>query len=110
MSETDSPKSRAVNFTIDSAGVEAEASQKPDNSSRYEIIVGGQLKEVPTSVVTYAQIGALAFPEHAGNADITFVITYRKAHEPKEGSLTEGGSVEVKHRGTIFNVTFTRRS
>jgi len=83
---------------------------RPDNASRYEIVVNGQVKEVPAPVVTYAEIGGIAFPEHVGNPDITFVITYRKAHEPKEGSLTEGGSVEVKHRGTVFNVTFTRRS
>lgn len=88
----------------------AEANKKPDNPSTYEIVVNGQVKEVPSTVVTYAEIGAIGFPEHAGNPDITFVITYRKAHEPKEGSLTEGGTVEVKHRGTIFNVTFTRRS
>ncbi|KTR95830.1 hypothetical protein NS220_04545 [Microbacterium testaceum] len=88
----------------------AEASKKPDNPSTYEIVVNGQLKEVPAATVTYASVGAIAFPEHAGNGDITFVITYRKAHEPKEGSLTEGGTVEVKHRGTVFNVTFTRRS
>lgn len=87
-----------------------EASKKPDNPSRYEVVVNGQVKEVPDAVATYAEIAALAFPEHAGNPDITFVTTYRKAHEPKEGSLTEGGSVEVKHRGTVFNVTFTRRS
>lgn len=87
-----------------------EASKKPDNPSTYQIVVSGQVKEVAAAVVSYAEIGAIAFPEHVGNADITFVITYRKAHQPKEGSLTEGGTVEVKHRGTIFNVTFTRRS
>ena len=88
----------------------AEASKKPGKPSTFEIVVNGQVKEVPAAAVTYAEIGAIAFPEHAGSPDITLVITYRKAHEPKEGSLTEGGSVEVKHHGTIFNVTFTRRS
>lgn len=84
--------------------------EKPDNPSRHEIIVTGQVHEVSSAMVTFEQIVTLAFPEHAGNADLTFVITYRKADSPKEGSLAEGGSVEVKHRGTIFNVTFTRRS
>lgn len=84
--------------------------EKPGNPSRYEIVVNGQVQEVPSATVTFEQVVALAFPEHAGNTDLTFVITYRKADSPKEGSLAEGGAVQVKHRGTIFNVTFTRRS
>jgi hypothetical protein len=76
----------------------------------YEIIVDGQARTVDNAIVTFDEIVKIAFPEKAGNPEFTFVVIYRKAHEPKEGSLAEGGSVEVKHNGTIFNVTHTRRS
>lgn len=87
-----------------------EHPEHPDNPSRYEVIVNGQTAEVPAAMVTFNDIVAIAFPDKVGNPDLTFVIIYRKAEEPREGSLAEGGSVEVKHRGTVFNVTFTRRS
>jgi hypothetical protein len=76
----------------------------------YEIVVNGQSKVVASATVTYIEIAGLAFPDKVGDPNLTFVITYRKAQHPHEGSLAEGGEVEVKHKGTIFNVTFTRRS
>ena len=76
----------------------------------YEIVVNGQAKAVPDATVTYIEIAGLAFPDKVGDPNLTFVITYRKAELPHEGSLAESGTVEVKHKGTIFNVTFTRRS
>jgi len=36
-------------------------------------------------------------------------VTYKKAAEPREGTLDEGQSVEIKN-GTIFNVRRTDRS
>jgi hypothetical protein len=39
-----------------------------------------------------------------------FIITFRNAKKPKEGTLVEGQSVEVKKDGTIFNVKATDRS
>lgn len=87
-----------------------DENKKPDGHKSYEIVVNGQKHQVQNAIVTFEEIVELGFPEHAGNPDITVVITYRKAHKPNEGSLTEGGKVEVEHHGTIFNVTFTRRS
>lgn len=43
-------------------------------------------------------------------ADTFYTVTYRNAHEPKEGTLVEGQSVEVKKDGTIFNVKATDKS
>jgi hypothetical protein len=38
-------------------------------------------------------------------------MTYRHAaSKPHAGELAEGGAVEVKHHGTIFNVTKTVQS
>lgn len=77
---------------------------------RFGIIVNGQEKAVGGRTVSYEEITALAFPDKVGNADITFVVLFRKAKQPKEGSLVEGGTVQIKKEGTIFNVTFTNRS
>lgn len=81
-----------------------------ETTHEYGIVVNGQAKVVPSATVTYIEIAGLAFPDKVGDPNLTFVITYRKAEQPHEGSLAEGGTVEVKHKGTIFNVTFTRRS
>lgn len=76
----------------------------------FGVIINGQEKSVGTRTVSYDEIAGLAFPDKLGNADITFVVLFRKAKQPKEGSLVEGGTVEIKKEGTIFNVTFTNRS
>jgi hypothetical protein len=81
-----------------------------DKAKSYVVIVNGQEKLVPSTTVTFAEIVVLAFPDKAGDANLTYVVTYRKAEKPKEGTLAEGGTIEIKHRGTIFNVTFTRKS
>ena len=57
---------------------------------------------MPSATATYIEIAGLAFPDKVGDPNLTFVITYRKAERPHEGSLAEGGTVEVKHKGTIF--------
>jgi hypothetical protein len=88
--------------------VEDQPNEK--HEKHYEIVVNGQARTVDDQTVTYDEITKIAFPDKAGNPEFTFVVTYRKAHEPKEGSLAEGGSVEVKQTGTIFNVTHSRRS
>ena len=77
----------------------------------FGVIVNGQEKPVGSRTVTYDEIVRLAFPDKVGNADITFVVLFRRAkQQPKEGSLVDGGTVEIKKEGTIFNVTFTNRS
>lgn len=77
----------------------------------FGVIINGQEKPVESQTVSYDEITRLAFPDKVGNADITFVVLFRKAKQnPKEGSLVEGGTVAIKKEGTIFNVTFTNRS
>lgn len=76
-----------------------------------EVIVNGQQMTVPDKTVTFEQITALAFPEHVGNADIVYTVSYSKSdhdHKPA-GVLAEGESVKAK-RGTIFDVTATNKS
>ena len=76
----------------------------------FELVVNGQQHEVLSKYVTFEEIVAIAFPDKAKDPNVTFVVLFRKAHEPKEGTLAPGGSVEIKKEGTIFNVTFTNKS
>ena len=76
----------------------------------YEIIVNGRPRLVNDECVTYAQITEIAFPGQGGPL-ICFAVTYRKADStPHSGELSEGQSVKVKRKGTIFNVTLTDKS
>lgn len=76
----------------------------------FEIIVNARPRIVNLSRVTYEQVVELAFPGPHG-PNIVFSVTYRHAaSEPHAGELGAGGSVIVKKKGTIFNVTRTDKS
>jgi Multiubiquitin len=76
----------------------------------FEIIVNARRELVPDRRVTFEQVVQLAFPGTHG-ANIVFSVTYRHAaSKPHAGELGPGGSVEVKRKGTIFNVTRTDKS
>jgi len=76
----------------------------------YEIIVNARTRTVDNSLVTFGQIVQLAFSgQHQSNVE--FSMTYRNAAStPHAGELGAGGAVNVKHKGTIFNVTRTVQS
>lgn len=82
----------------------------PKGEVTFEIIVNSRPKQVPERKVTFEQIVQLAFPgEHGPN--VVFSMTYRHAaSKPHAGELGKGGAVEVKRKGTVFNVTRTVQS
>jgi len=82
----------------------------PKPAPTYEIIVNSRSRIVNASTVTYEQIVQLAFPgQHDSN--VNFSMTYRHAASaPHAGELGAGGTVEVKKKGTVFNVTRTVQS
>src|SRR5260221_2719376 len=73
------------------------------------IIVNGERKTIPSREVSYTEVVALAYPTPP-SPDTMFTVTYRNAVKPKEGSLVDGQSVDVKEEGTIFNVRATGKS
>jgi hypothetical protein len=77
---------------------------------KFEIIVNSRPRTVNARTVTFEQIVQLAFPgQHDPN--VVFSMTYRHAAStPHAGELGAGGSVDVKKRGTVFNVTRTVQS
>ena len=76
----------------------------------FEIIVNSRPRRVNARRVTFEQIVQLAFPgQHEPN--VVFSMTYRHAAStPHTGELGAGGSVDVKKKGTVFNVTRTVQS
>jgi len=76
----------------------------------FEIIVNSRQRTVNARTVTFEQIVQLAFPgQHEPN--VVFSMTYRHAvSTPHAGELGAGGSVDVKKKGTVFNVTRTVQS
>jgi len=76
----------------------------------FEIIVNSRPCTVNARTVTFEQIIQFAFPgQHQPN--VVFSMTYRHAAStPHAGELGAGGSVDVKKKGTVFNVTRTVQS
>ena len=82
----------------------------PAPSKVYEIIVNSRPREVEGKHVTFEQVVQLAFPG-AHDANVIFSMTYRHAiSKPHAGELAAGGTVTVKKKGTVFNVTRTVQS
>ena len=79
------------------------------HNKEIKIIVNAEEKTVEDENVSFDEVTKLAYPTPP-YADTLFTVTYRNAHKPKEGTLVEGQSVEVKKDGTIFNVKATDKS
>jgi hypothetical protein len=76
----------------------------------FEIIVNSRPRTVNARTVTFEQIVQLAFPGHH-EPNVVFSMTFRHAAStPHAGELGAGGSVDVKKKGTVFNVTRTVQS
>ena len=94
---------------LGAAGIE-HFTTGPKPVTDYEIIVNARPRVVHEEDVTFEQVVALAFPGPHG-PNIVFSMTYRHAvSKPHAGELAAGGIVEVKKKGTIFNVTKTDKS
>jgi len=76
----------------------------------FEIKVNSRDEVVNDKHVTFEQVVQFAFPGPHG-PNIVFSMTYRHAaSEPHAGEIGPGGVVDVKKKGTIFNVTKTDKS
>ena len=89
------------------AAANEAADKKKDKD--YTIIVNAQPHTVEDEEVTFDEVTKLAYPTPPF-ADTLYTVTFRNAKKPKEGTLGEGQSVQVKKDGTIFNVKATDKS
>jgi hypothetical protein len=97
-------------INLDAPGIEHFiTAPKPDTG--YVIVVNSEEKAVPDKHVTFEQVVKLYYPNAAGETNVKYSMTYRNAASlPHASELGEGGHVEVKKKGTIFNVTRTVQS
>jgi Multiubiquitin len=92
-----------------STGISRETDDR--HLHEHAIIVDGQKKEVPSNLVSYAEVVDLAYPGQSGDVQYTLTVTYRHAaEEPHDGTLVPDKTVRVKRGGTVFNVTRTTRA
>lgn len=81
-------------------------------NKQYEVVINGTETLLNRKTVSYEELGELAFPGHDPTA--MFTVTYRHAAPSHGGSangtLVAGESVEIKKKGTTFNVRLTTRS
>lgn len=92
-----------------STGISGETDDR--RFHEHTIIVDGQTKEVPSNLVSYAEVVELAYPDQSGDAQYPFTVTYRHAdEEPHDGTLVPNKTVRVQREGTVFNVTRTTKS
>jgi hypothetical protein len=76
----------------------------------FEIMVNGRPRTVDHQHVTFEEVVQIAFPGTPAS-NLAFSMTYsHAASKPHAGNLGAGGSVDVKKKGTIFNVTPTVQS
>lgn len=97
-------------INLDAPGIERFiTAAKPQKG--YIILVNSVEETVPDKHVTFEQVVKLSHPNAPPETNVKFSMTYRNAASlPHAGELGEGGSVEVKKKGTIFNVTRTVQS
>lgn len=97
-------------INLDEPGIERFITAPRPNKG-YVIVVNAVEETVPDKHVTFEQVVKLSHPNAPAETNVKFSMTYRNAASlPHAGELGEGGSVEVKKLGTIFNVTRTVQS
>lgn len=83
----------------------------PKPQQGFVIILNSREYVLPGPLATYEQIVSLEFEYPPSNPNVSYSMTYRHAaSKPHAGELGAGGSVTVKKKGTVFNVTATDKS
>jgi hypothetical protein len=88
----------------------SKGKQQDMAKDEYIIIVNAEEHTIEQEKLTYEQVVELAYPGGPTGPDITYSVTFEHAKEPKQGTLSAGGSVEVKKRNTVFDVIQANRA
>lgn len=90
------------------------ATQEQDKKKpkEFEAVINGTETPLDHDVLTYEELGQLAYPNHDPEAKFTVSYRHAKAADggSRRGTLVEGESVTIKKKGTEFDVRLTTRS
>ena len=90
------------------------ATQEPGKKTDkdFEAAINGTETPLDHDVLTYEELGQLAYPNH--DPEAKFTVSYRNADPSRggklNGTLVAGESVNIKKKGTTFDVRLTTRS
>lgn len=72
----------------------------------YELVINAKPYILNQPYISYEELVQHAYPGSQSEGDVSFDITYRHAASmPHSGTLGPGGTIEVKQKGTVVNVT-----
>jgi multiubiquitin len=101
---------KGARITFTSLNLIGELVMTQEDSKTVTIIVNGTPFEVPKGRITYTQVVTLADPTFPQNPQLTFSVTFKRGPSANpEGTLSPGGSVEVK-KDMVFSVSRTGQS
>lgn len=90
----------------------ATQERRKHRTRQFEVVINGTEMSLDHDVLTYEELGQLAYPGHDPAA--MFTVTYRNADPShrghRNGTLIAGEKVTVKTKGTTFDVRLTTRS
>jgi len=97
-------------ISLDAEGVERFYT-KPKPPQKYLVVINAEPFTLDNPVITFEEVVQMAFPGNQSSGNVAFSMTYRHAaSKPHSGELGPGGKVELKHKGTVFNVSRTIKS
>jgi hypothetical protein len=83
----------------------------PQHKTEWHVIVNGRRREVDGPTQSYADIVKLALGSVPSGDGVRITVTYHNAdQEPRNSTLMDGQTVQVRHDGTSFDVHQTNRS
>lgn len=90
----------------------ATQEQGKKQDKKFEVVINGTETLLGHDVLTYEELGQLAYANHDPAAK--FTVSFRNA-DPSHGgqlngTLVAGESVTIKKKGTTFDVRLTTRS
>lgn len=95
-----------------SAVNEANPEQGRKRDKEFEAVINGTETLLDHDVLTYEELGQLAYPGH--DPEAKFTVSYHNANPSHggrlHGTLVAGESVTIKKKGTRFDVRLTTRS
>lgn len=74
------------------------------------IIINATEHMVSKEDISHEQVATLAFPEFAGNPEVTYTIKYKPSEGAAASEILPPGALVKVHKGMVFNVRHSGQS